>query len=695
MGKQSLSQYIKNLQNDIVQQSNWELTSSFEQLLSTYNSMLQFTIRGIADNGIEQMHNQLWNDAIRLKMRHMRAERMRQNPNDLYCSKARKYQQNITIGGITSEFLSAKSGNYEQLNTILFNHTWTSDIWTKGTYNQATELMESESIPLKTKLIFISAVTLALMEYYDTYKLCLLFDTYLSPENEISVRSLIGIIFSVQKHEDLITKSVKITERIDEVLADEIFVKQLYTAIMQLHTCKNTEKTLQKLHEEMDMSMYNLSDDMKRKYGMVTINTAEKESDDDNVEELIDESMEENMEKRMQKVANMQRDGQDMHLISFARHKNDPFFSETAHWFYPFDADEPAISALADAIVERTGYSLMECTSILPFCNSDLYTFCLLFSHIGDVVTNAMEDCVKNALGANDKDEIKETLQNARAAQSTPKILIRYYLFDLYRFFYFSPYRKQFYNPFETIKSTFTYSPIQIPLLTNHQQTEGMQRYADYLLTHKEYSMAQTLYLWCTNIDKAKQQKKIGYCEEMEKQYCMATASYKIAMAFGDESEWMLTHYARCLYKSGDYKQAGEQYAQLVQMQPESFPYLYRAGECLLRTAKPADSLPFLHKAHYINGDSDSASDLLGIALSINGQHDKAIAVCKSSLSQAFVHIAKGDSMEAYQLLLKAKEEEAEFEKDYQDIANLFITNGIISSLVSQLFYDAAVMQAL
>lgn len=695
MGKSSLSQYIKDLQNDIVQQSNWELTSSFEQLLSTYNSMLQFTIRGIADNSLEQMHNQLWNDAVCLKMRHMRAERMRQHPNDIYCSQARKYQQNITIGGITAEFPSAKDSKCEQLNIQLFNHTWTSDIWTKNTYNQATELVESEAVPLKTKLIFISSVTLSLLEYYDTYKLCLLFDTYLSPENEIAVRSLIGIIFATHKYSDVIPNSSKITERIDEVLADEIFVKQLYTAIIQLHTCKNTEKTLQKLHEEMDQSMYNVSDDIKRKYGLVTINTAEKESTDDNVEELVDESMEENMEKRMQKFANMQHDGQDMHLMSFARYKNDPFFTETAHWFYPFDADEPSLAAIADAIVEKTGFSLMECTSILPFCNSDLYTFCLLFGRTGDTITNAMEECVKNALGENDKDEIKEILQNARAAQSTPKILIRYYLFDLYRFFYFSAYRNQFYNPFETIKNNFEFRPIQIPLLTNHLQDEGQLRYADYLFTHQEYYRAKSIYLWNESLSYAKRHKKMGCCDEMAKDYREAASNYQIAILHGEESEWTQIHYAKCLYKSGDYRQAAEQYTNLVQMQPESFLYLYRAGECLLRTYKPADSLPFLHKAHYINGDSDSASDLLGIALSIDGQHDKAISTCKSTLSLAFAHMAKGDSMEAYQLLLKAKQEDKDFDKNYHDIASLFISNGIISSLVSQLFYDATIMQAL
>lgn len=59
------------------------------------------------------------------------------------------------------------------------------------------------------------------------------------------------------------------------------------------------------------------------------------------------------IENSIRELGELQMEGADTYMSTFAQLKNYPFFRQAAHWFYPFDKQAPEIAELFQN--EKTG----------------------------------------------------------------------------------------------------------------------------------------------------------------------------------------------------------------------------------------------------------------------------------------------------------------------------------------------------
>ena len=79
----------------------------------------------------------------------------------------------------------------------------------------------------------------------------------------------------------------------------------------------------------------------------------------------------------------LQSEGADTYMSAFSQLKSYPFFRQAAHWFYPFDRQQPDVAQVfkqknIEGEKSIIG-TLMESTM---FCNSDKYSFCLTLQSV-------------------------------------------------------------------------------------------------------------------------------------------------------------------------------------------------------------------------------------------------------------------------------------------------------------------------
>ena len=105
----------------------------------------------------------------------------------------------------------------------MFLQTWTNSAWTPEEEEDAQSMLTSELLPVNDLCLFISAVTLSLMECFDlrriSVKVC--WDAYRHPDVQcLAQRALVGVIFIFHIYKNRLSLYNDLVKRVD--LMDEI-----------------------------------------------------------------------------------------------------------------------------------------------------------------------------------------------------------------------------------------------------------------------------------------------------------------------------------------------------------------------------------------------------------------------------------------------------------------------------------------
>ena len=108
------------------------------------------------------------------------------------------------LEGFADEMAVSQLDNYKKVDAILKRHeeivkmifltTWSNSSWTAEEKKQAENMLRSETIPVDAVCIFVSAVTLSLMECFDERKLHWLLDGIGHSDPQINQRALVGLV---------------------------------------------------------------------------------------------------------------------------------------------------------------------------------------------------------------------------------------------------------------------------------------------------------------------------------------------------------------------------------------------------------------------------------------------------------------------------------------------------------------------
>jgi tetratricopeptide (TPR) repeat protein len=691
LNTQNLADTFPLLRKKSAEMGNWELTEEVESLWTTYQQMLQFMLKGMNDDQSERIRTNICRQLGFVASRLERLERLRNNTSEKYVS-VRKSLKNIPsfesivnqletvsseIDEVAHDELLRESIRQHRMESLteqretallnLFNWTWTSEVWQNVDTDVANRLIFSDSIKTNDKAVFISAVTLSLLEFADMAKLLFLLDCYLVEEDQVSMRALTGFLLAFHLHFDRVRGNQELKNRLFIYRDDASFIHDMYATMMQLQMSCTTDSVTSRMRNDIMPALM--------KGVMVKRKSKEKDLDPDafiehgeNPEWMNDE----HMNKKMHEMAEMQLDGADIYYGTFSMMKGYSVFNQMPHWFSPFslsDSHMPELKTFTNGKVNKLIRLILNGS---PFCNSDKYSLCFTFNNLGSMAEDAIEAQIASQIpDGMDMDELSESeeLQKPQKAD-----IRRHYVFDLYRFYYSYPYKQQFYNPFAQLKE-HPVTPFSNPWLEKLlvDDKEELAQYADFLMRKEFYQAALDIFSTLADnefdVSLASIWQKMGFCHQKLGHTTETIHAYTVANNIKPNSKWTLSHLASLCYAAGQMEEAAKHYQELLQINPDSQKFLLGAAQALMHSHRHQDALPLLHKASYLDENSLHVKQLLAWCLTLCGDREAAAKLILSLSADDAVNpeinviftlimLLDGQPNEAYQRLRHSMNDE-------------------------------------
>lgn len=619
--------------------NNWALSQAFDELNHTYTMMLEYIRRGQNDPMNNKLYTQVIQQAHALNDRITRQERLNNPKYEPYKNKLQNLNPSVTLTnmfialesyweqkkrGFISDSQRDDQGRQHDTNLCnLFTLIWTSGAWSKSEAEQASELIYSDKIDPTDKALVISAVTLSVIEYFDERKLMLLFDAYLSSNDIVCQRALVGLLLSLIRHNDRLGDYSEVCSRLSLYCENPEFINNAYDIFSQLQNSLDTDKVNERMRNEIIPNILKSHNFRRTPIGFEEIDDMlmgkdeklsfeEKKKRDEN---------EDRLREQLTEMAQLQMDGADVYLNTFSHLKNTPFFSDIAHWFTPFSMDHPSVAHSKLATNSQLPKVLSLFLQAPVLCDSDKYSFCFIL----DTLPDNSQELMAKQLGMNiDQDDMNQLMEGGKAQKTKPSDISRAYIQDLFRFFnVFSGYTCPW-NPFKTIKS---FSPIRFSVLselTHH--SEALQKLGDLMMKKEQYEEARDIYLY---LDPKEREDDIDLIQRLA--FCChklmdtrSTEYYEMANRLRPNSVWTLTHYAQMAFALGDFDKAAQCYNNLLDIDPENVKYITRKARCHICLEEYDEALPLLFKAAYI--DEANLYTLRSIAWCLIMQGDYAKA---------------------------------------------------------------------
>lgn len=626
---------------------DWTLVEQTESLWTTYQQMLQYLLHGVTDTHGEHIRTNICHTLSFIAHRLERLERIKQHPEEKYAHVAKEMRRLDSFDTIVTQFESSASEMHEIQHDMmlrdtvrkhrmeelaeqherqiiqLFNWTWTSEVWQNSDTEQASRLLFSDTVSSYDKAIFISAVTLSLLEFADVAKLLFLLDGYLVEDDQISQRSIVGFLLAFHVHYDYFKDQQELIDRLNIYHDDQSFIHDLYAVMMQLQMSCVTESVTSKMRNDIMPAL--MRGVMAKKKTDSSIDTPNAFVEHGENPEWMDD---ERMNKKMREMAEMQVEGADVYYATFSMMKGFSFFSKMPHWFYPFSLSEYSVLELKTFANNHVNKFFRMVLNGSPFCNSDKYSLCFSFSSFSNMTESAIEAQINSQIpkGMN-FDELAESEEIQKPKRADVR---RHYVFDLYRFYHNYPYKQQFTNPFSLLKK-HPLTPFSHPLLQKllAETSEEMEQYADFLMRKEFYQAALDIFQTsATNefdASLASVWQKIGFCHQKLQHMEETIHAYTVANNIKPHSKWTLRHLATLCFSTGRMEEAVQYYQQLVAIQPENQKYLIGTAQSLMVCERYEEALPLLHKAFYQDEQSQQVKQLLAWCLIVNGQKDDAV----------------------------------------------------------------------
>lgn len=635
--KEALSQMIVYANHT----SDWQLKSEIEALQTSYDLMLQYTLKGMKDPNKGEIYNKMIRTAYELTDRiHITIEAM--NRFDTYYDVRRTlamvpplsfaklqlqleaYIENMSTAPLIypdKEKRDEEMGAMRRIHTDavddLFDKIWVSTHWTEAEAEEARTLFHSVLIQVNDLSLMISAITMSLLHIFDIRKFMFLLDAYQHPEAMINQRAIVGIALSCYYHDDRILRYPEAVLRMNDLNDDDEFIKNLHNIQIQLlQSARETQKIDKKMREEIIPEMMKNPKLRNPKLGIEEVEDAEDHNPE--WEEWIDKS---GISDKLRELGELQMAGADVYMSTFSQLKSFPFFRKIPHWFYPFDSQYPAIAQLSIGSGEQKVSMLNLLMNSDGFCNSDKYSFCFTLMQMPE----SQRQFLQQQLGAQNEasEELKERFKEMSQYKARNEFISRQYIQDLYRFFKLWMKKHEIHDIFQDPLDLWNRKTLSAAL---HSE-DYINKLADYLFTHDYLVEAGMLYdqsIERYNQENAELWQKAGYIYQKIGSYEKAIEYYLQADLLAPDNVWNNRHLAQCYRKEGDYEKAVEYYKKVEQVQPDNLNLALQIGQCLMELGRYEEALAYFFKIEYLDKKPQNARRAIGWCYFITGKHEEA-----------------------------------------------------------------------
>ena len=500
-----LKEALMQLESLLWQCPDWDLRTRLEQLQTSYKYMLEYMKQGANDperwNLYQKMVSDTWGiaDQSRLLILDNASSRyyheVRRTPKSPDLSNyglktilhiLESFNDDLAVSGLLSdEKMDEVLKRHEDTLKFMFIRTWTNSAWTPEDEEDAKAMLASELLPGDDLCLFVSALTLSLMECFDLRKIMWLLNAYEHPNVNVSQRALVGAMIIFHIYRSRLTFYPQLIKRVD--LMEEIpsFREDVARIYRQMLLCQETEKIDKKMREEIIPEMLkNVSSMKNMRFGF-------EESDEENND--MNPDWEDAFEKsglgdKLREMNELQMEGADVYMSTFAPLKNFPFFKEPHNWFYPFDKQQSDVikTMRKDGHQKNTMMDLLLQSGF--FCSSDKYS--LFFTMLQ--FPQSQRDMIFSQLTEQQAEEFAEQskAETLKKFSERPATVSNQYLHDLYRFFKLNTRRKEFRDIFKEKIELH-----KISILKDILYQEGtLATIADYHLKKEHWAETTELY---------------------------------------------------------------------------------------------------------------------------------------------------------------------------------------------------------
>jgi tetratricopeptide (TPR) repeat protein len=582
----------------------------YHNLEETYHYMLKYTVEGIQDPERQKVYRKLIVSVFELADKIYEALRFRFSPSVEY-EKKRVFKNEIIfdlkafVAEVEDFYLQdespadkdaqlAAARKHQQQIRKMFYHVWFSDNLSSAEIDALRTFFTSPVILLPYKSFIVTSLMLSLQRFFDPEKFTLLFDAYDSDEPEMNQRALVGLLLNLYRYDARLRFFPAITGRLKILNENPEFKRNLERVIIQLIRSKETEKLQQRIRDEILPEMIKISPTLKDKINLDSL-MEEGLSEDKNPdwEEIFKDSP--GLMDKMQEFSELQMEGADVFMGSFAMLKSFPFYSEMANWFIPFFSENPEIANALD-FSDDTSTRLMEALNKAPvLCNSDKYSFCFSIQSLPKENREFM------AQGINaEMDQLKELEEDEELTQPGRKaeFISNQFVQDLYRFYKLFP-RK---NDFEDIFSwRFDFHNKQAFGEILKEDPKILRNIAEFYFAKNYFDEAAEIFGLLLEQEKnGELVQKLAYCHQKKGNFEKALEGYLKAELYDINRLWNLKKIALCYRNLKQPDKALEYYKAAEKIDPENLNNQLNIGHCLLELNEYDEALQCYFKVEYL-----------------------------------------------------------------------------------------------
>ena len=607
----------------------WETTDRIDALARTYSYMLRYFASSATDPGRTALLADIKAQARAITDSLTRRALMAENPT-LYFNTARtlavrRDESVATLIGryiaeerrLDSDYNSLADPNRrataEALMRDIFARVWVTYPFTQPDADALIPLLTSPGKHVPAAALAVSALALGLMEYYDAARMQLLLRVYITSESaEIALRALVGFLMAAFRY-----RRRPMPQSVLDTLAaakdTPAWQSDLRAAAIEVLRSRDTERISRKLRQDIYPTLLKMQGELKDKIGQGDLDLNElAQGENPEWDELLNRD---GLGDKLKEISEIQADGGDVFMATFANLKQFPFFGDVANWFMPYHESHTAVATL-DGLDGSLGLLL----SRLPMlCDSDKFSITLSMNSLPE----AQRRTALQALGAQ-ADQMSEMLSEVTKADPAEarRAIINKNIQALYRFHKLFRRKNEFFNPFDN-QVNF----LDLPAVAHDfNDPATLDIIAQFSFRHKLWAEAAGLLQRVDDLSEpdAARYQKLGYCYESLGDNARALGYYEQAELLDDASRWTLRRMAAVLRREHNAARAVTCYRRLAAMLPDDFTVTLNLACALTEAGDTEQAEQQFHKGAYLDPESVQARRGLAWTQLINGKPDDA-----------------------------------------------------------------------
>jgi tetratricopeptide (TPR) repeat protein len=615
----------------------WEISDALNEAEQSYRRLLSYAVSGADDPARDEMCSDLGETILAITDRLERDNNAKDtptlyyntlrypglNPSENIATKLEQYRKQcserslldfVASGTHSKEYLTTTTER-ELLERTIFNLIWITFPLSAGDIEAISTVLKSGILPKYAVVLFTWAIVLGGLEFYDQRRLELLCDLYDDSASESSAVALIGILLVMHRWRNR-KFSRRLRDRFAAVRELPSWQFDLRTAYMELTRTRDTERITHKINDEIVAQMKNLYHNFDRKIsldGNIGAITPEELEENPEWKDILDQS---GLTDRLKEMSELQEEGGDIMMGTFAHMKSDSFFNDIANWFIPFHSERSEFADNSGQQSIRTIAGMFENLKFL--CDSDKYSLMMSLSH----VPASHRDMALNQLNAQAEQFNAMQVGEMDLSTDNRKMQLRLQIQNLYRFFHLFRRKGEFSNPFAKGVNLAT-----VPsLIDDVKDVELLTLIAEFYFSHSYWDEAYELFtiIDAISVPTAALYQKMGHSLMKLGKISQAIADFEKADMLDSQSAWTLTRMVRCYSLLGNYSSALSAGERLEELRPNQLTNTMAIGRAHLALGNYSQAVKAFYKAFFLDEKSGKAIRPLAWSLLMDKQFEQS-----------------------------------------------------------------------